>query len=70
MTGILRLEDPVTSVRGIGEAKKTKLLRRFKSIGGIARADEDEIASAAGVSREIAQEVLRVAKSAAGEKGA
>ena len=63
-------ESALDGVRGIGEAKKTKLLRRFKSIGGIARADEDEIASAAGVSREIAQEVLRVAKSAAGEKGA
>ena len=27
MTGILRLEDPVTSVRGIGEAKALQLER-------------------------------------------
>ena len=51
-----------------GEAKKLKLLRRFKSIYGIARATADEIAEVAGVNATVAAEVRRVASSAASER--
>ena len=51
-----------------GEAKKLKLLRRFKSIYGIARATADEIAAVAGVNVTTAAEVRRVASSAASER--
>ena len=61
-------ESVLDEVPGIGDAKKVKLLRRFKSIYGIARAETDEIAAAAGVSTAIAAEVQKVATHAAGEK--
>ena len=62
-------ESVLDEVPGIGESKKAKLLKTFKSIYGIARATEGEIASAAGVGAAVAAEVLKVARSAAGEKG-
>ena len=62
-------ESVLDEVPGIGESKKAKLLKAFKSIYGIARATEGEIASAAGVGATVAAEVLKVARSAAGEKG-
>ena len=62
-------ESVLDEVPGIGESKKAKLLKAFKSIYGIARATEGEIASAAGVGAAVAAEVLKVARSAAGEKG-
>ena len=46
---------------GIGEAKKLKLLKSFKSVYGIARADEAEIAAVAGVNAQIAAAVRRAA---------
>ena len=61
-------ESVLDDVPGIGEAKKVKLLKRFHSIYGVARAELNEIASTAGVSEEIAAEVLRIAQSASGEK--
>ena len=61
-------ESVLDEVSGIGEAKKLKLLRKFKSIYGIARASADEIAAVAGVNAAIAAEVRRVAESAAGER--
>ena len=61
-------ESVLDEVPGIGEAKKAKLLRRFKSIYGIARADEADVASVAGVSAPVAAAVLRAARTAAGEK--
>ena len=61
-------ESVLDEVAGIGEAKKLKLLKAFKSIYGIARASTDEIAAVAGVNEEIAAEVRRVAESAAGER--
>ena len=61
-------ESVLDEVPGIGEAKKVKLLRRFKSIYGIARSTVGEIAAEAGVNGEIAAEVLKVARNAAGEK--
>ena len=63
-------ESVLDEVKGIGEAKKLKLLRAFKSIYGVARADVGEIAAVAGVGGEIAAEVRRVASSAAGERSA
>ena len=61
-------ESVLDEVPGIGDAKKVKLLRRFKSIYGIARAETAEIAAMAGVSMAIAAEVKKVAAHAAGEK--
>ena len=61
-------ESALDEVPGIGEAKKVKLLRAFRSIRGIARADVDAIASAAGVSAAVAAEVLKAAQAAAGER--
>ena len=61
-------ESVLDEVPGIGETKKLKLLRRFRSIGGIARAAVDEIAAAAGVSAATAAEVRRAAASASGER--
>ena len=61
-------ESALDEVPGIGEAKKVKLLRAFRSIRGIARADVEAIASAAGVSAAVATEVLKTAQAAAGER--
>ena len=61
-------ESVLDEVAGIGEAKKLKLLRKFKSIYGIARASVGEIAAVAGVSEGVAAEVRRVAENAAGER--
>ena len=61
-------ESALDEVPGIGEAKKAKLLRAFRSVRGVARASEGEIASVAGVSEAVAAEVLRTAQTAAGER--
>ena len=61
-------ESVLDEVPGIGEAKKAKLLRRFRSIYGIARADEAAVAAAAGVGPSVAAAVLHAARTAAGEK--
>ena len=55
-------ESALDEVPGIGEAKKVKLLRAFRSIYGIARA------SVAGVRAAVAAEVVRTAQTAAGER--
>lgn len=61
-------ESVLDDVPGIGEAKKVKLLKTFKSIYGIAKAEKREIAACAGVSELVAEEVKKVAAAAAGEK--
>ncbi len=61
-------ESVLDEVKGIGAAKKVKLLKAFKSIYGIARAEVSAIAHAAGVSVAVAAAVQRAAESAAGEK--
>ena len=61
-------ESALDEVPGIGPAKKVALLKRFKSIYGIARASVEEIAAAAGVGRTTAEEVLKAARSAAAER--
>ena len=61
-------ESALDEVPGIGEAKKVKLLRAFRSIYGIARASVDEVASVAGVRAAVAAEVVRTAQTAAGER--
>ena len=61
-------ESALDEVPGIGEAKKVKLLRAFRSVRGIARAPVEEVASVAGVSAAVAAEVLRTARTAAGER--
>lgn len=52
-------ESVLDEIPGIGEAKKVKLLKAFKSIHGIAKSSVEEIAKVAGVSLKIAEEVLR-----------
>jgi excinuclease ABC subunit C len=61
-------ESVLDEVPGIGEAKKLKLLSRFKSIYGIAKATVEEIAATAGVNIVTAAEVLKAAANAAGER--
>jgi excinuclease ABC subunit C len=61
-------ESVLDEVPGIGEAKKTKLLSRFRSIHGIAKATAEEIAAVAGVNAATAAEVLKAAANAAAEK--
>jgi len=60
-------ESVLDEVPGIGEAKKLKLLKKFRSIRGIAKATSDEIAACAGIPVRLAEEVQKVATSAAGE---
>ena len=50
-------ESVLDEIPGIGEAKKVKLLRTFRSVYGIARATVAEIATAAGVNETIAAAV-------------
>lgn len=59
-------ESVLDEVPGIGQAKKEKLLKVFKSVKGIAKATAEEIASAAGVNAETAHEVLRRANGKGG----
>ena len=61
-------ESVLDDVPGIGEAKKVKLLREFKSIYGIARASVQAIARVAGVGSATDEAVIAAARSAAGEK--
>lgn len=56
-------ESVLDSVAGIGEAKKTKLLKTFGSVRSIAKADVAAIASAAGVGERLAREIRRVSGS-------
>ena len=61
-------ESALDAVPGIGEAKKVRLLKTFRSIYGIARAEVAAIAVAAGVNAALAAEVKKAAARAAGEK--
>jgi len=60
-------ESVLDEVPGIGEAKKLKLLKSFRSVRGIARASVADIAACVGVASRIAAEVKKAASSAAGE---
>ena len=61
-------ESVLDEVPGIGEAKKAKLLKAFRSIYGIARASPEDIAAVAGVNAVTAEEVRKVASAAAAER--
>ena len=52
-------ESVLDEVPGIGQAKKEKLLKFFKSIPLLAKADATEVAKVAGVSPDTAREILR-----------
>ena len=54
-------ESVLDEIPGIGEAKKVKLLKAFKSIGGIARAEAAEVAKIAAVDLATAAEIIRAA---------
>lgn len=61
-------ESALDSVPGIGPAKKKALLKTFHSIRGIARATEEEIATAAGIGPALAAAVKKAADRAADER--
>ena len=61
-------QSVLDEVRGIGEAKKAKLLKRFGSVRAMAKASVAEVASTAGVGEATALDVIAAAKRAAGEK--
>ena len=61
-------ESVLDEIPGIGVAKKTKLLKTFKSIYGIAKADETKIANEIGVNADIAAAVSKAAKSVIGKR--
>lgn len=52
----------ITQVKGIGEKKALKLLTKFKTTENLKNATAEEIAAAAGVSREIAENVCEFVK--------
>ncbi|MBQ7959098.1 MAG: excinuclease ABC subunit UvrC, partial [Oscillospiraceae bacterium] len=52
------LQSDLLSVKGIGEKKATKLMKHFKTIKALSSASTEEIAKVAGVSEEIAKEIL------------
>lgn len=60
-------ESALDEVRGIGAAKKMKLLKTFKSIYGVAKASVEDIAAVAGVNAQIAQAVSLRAKAVSGK---
>lgn len=60
-------ESALDEVPGIGAAKKAKLLKRFGSVRGIARASADEVSACAGVGRSVAEAVLAAAGSRPGK---
>ena len=52
-------QSVLDEIPGIGEAKKAKLLAKFRTIRNIANATIEEVREAAGVSEEIAAEVIK-----------
>ena len=59
-------ESVLDEVPGIGPAKKAALLKRFRSIHGIAVADDSDIASVAGVNAELAKRIRAVCRAGRG----
>lgn len=47
----------ITKVKGIGEKKAVKLLTAFKTVENLKKATPEEIAAAAGISKNVAEEV-------------
>ena len=62
-------ESVLDGIAGIGEAKKAKLLRTFRTIAGISRAGADEIMKTAGVAAPVANEILRLCRASAKWRG-
>jgi excinuclease ABC subunit C len=61
-------ESVLDEVPGIGEVKKSRLLKHFRSVRAIAKASPADVAAVAGVSPEVAEEVVKAAGMSAGEK--
>jgi excinuclease ABC subunit C len=52
------LQSDLLSVKGIGEKEAMKLMKHFKTIKALSSAPVEEISKVAGVSEEIAKEIL------------
>ncbi len=52
-------ESVLDEIPGIGEAKKARLLKEFRSVRTIAKASVEDIRRAAGVSLQVAEEISR-----------
>lgn len=55
-------ESVLDELPGIGPARKQRIFRRFGSLRALARADVDAIAALPGISRELAENISRVAR--------
>ena len=56
------LESSLMKVKGIGEKRKIKLLKEFKSIKGVQKAGVQKISQILGVSRQVAKDVVHSLK--------
>ena len=56
------LKSSLTQVKGIGEKRKIKLLKEFKSISGIRKADTQKISQVLGISHQAAEDVIKSLK--------
>ncbi len=64
------MESVLDGVVGIGPARKRMLVERFGSLVSLARAAVEEVAALPGISRELAERVLAVARASVEERKA
>ena len=57
-----RLDFPLAKVKGIGKARENALLEKFRTISAIKEATPEEIMQVKGITKEIAEEILKALK--------
>lgn len=57
-----RLDFPLAKVKGIGKARENALLEKFRTISAIKEATPEELMQVKGITKEIAEEILRALK--------
>ena len=57
-----RLELPLAKVKGIGKARENALLEKFRTISAIKEATPEELMQIKGITKEIAEEILKAFK--------